>query len=76
MVLTLTWPVAAGVALAGAPAPNPQAIEEADISTAQSCQIQRKDTGRDEVWRFTLSRCSRLSVFFSAGVTRLAHAEA
>jgi hypothetical protein len=33
-----------------------QVWKQDDISTAQSCQIQRKDAGRDEVWRFKLSR--------------------
>jgi hypothetical protein len=30
--------------------------KQADISSAQSYQIQRQDPGRDEVWRFGLSR--------------------
>ena len=33
-----------------------QVWKQDDISTAQSCQIQRKDTERDEVWRLKLSR--------------------
>jgi hypothetical protein len=33
-----------------------QVWKQDDISSAQSCQIQRKDTGRDEVWRLKLSR--------------------
>jgi hypothetical protein len=33
-----------------------QVWKQDDISTAQSCPIQRKEAGRDEVWRFKLSR--------------------
>ncbi len=33
-----------------------QVWKQDDISTAQSCQIQRQDASRDEVWRFKLSR--------------------
>jgi hypothetical protein len=33
-----------------------QVWKQDDITTAQSCQIQRKDTARDEVWRLKLSR--------------------
>jgi hypothetical protein len=33
-----------------------QVWKQDGISTAQSCQMQRPDAGRDEVWRFKLSR--------------------
>jgi hypothetical protein len=35
-----------------------QVWKQDDISTAQSCRIQRQDAGRDEVWRFQLSRAT------------------
>lgn len=33
-----------------------QVWKQDDITTAQSCQIQRQDASHDEVWRFKLSR--------------------